>query len=231
MSSILKALRKLEEEKSDLRRDPLKIDAEILSDSHNSNSPPIRIFLVSACLFLCGGAVMYFLLGERQEKPSVSLQDTSRPQTVSSENKRYGLTPEKEEVAKDKISANSEAKPFDAPPEKPFPITHHRPQPSSDAYNQPPPQPVVIPRKKQDKAPQEKVDPIKTDTPAQEPPLLRVDGIAFQEGADVFAVVNGVSVSKGSVIDGAKVEDVQKDRVLFSYNGKRIEVSMGKSNR
>ena len=231
MSSILKALRKLEEEKADLRRDPLKIDAEILSDSHNSSAAPIRIFLASICLFLCGGAVMYFLLSKHQEKLSDPLQDTSRPQTVSSENKRYGVNPEKEEVAKDKISANSEAKPFDAPPEKPFPITHHRPQPSSDAYNQPPPQPVVISRKKPDKAPQEKVEQINPATPAQEPPLLRVDGIAFQEGAEVFAVVNGVSVSKGSVINGIKVEEVQKDRVLFSYNGKRIEVSMGKSNR
>ena len=231
MSSILKALRKLEEEKSDLRRDPLKIDAEILSDSHNSNAAPIRIFLVSICLFLCGGAVMYFLLGRHQEKPSEPLQDTSQPPAVLGESQSYKAHSEKEEATEAKIISNSEPKPLALPPEKPFPTTRYRPPPSFDLDDRSQSQPVVISRKKPDATPQEKIEQINPEIPAHQQPLLRVDGIAFQEGAEVFAVVNGVSVSKGSVINGAKVEEVQKDRVLFSYNGKRIEVYMGKSNR
>jgi type II secretory pathway component PulC len=64
------------------------------------------------------------------------------------------------------------------------------------------------------------------------PPTLKVNGIAFQEGvAGSVAVVNGISVSSGSMVEGAKVEDIQMDRVRFSYSGEKFEVLLGKSNR
>jgi type II secretory pathway component PulC len=61
-------------------------------------------------------------------------------------------------------------------------------------------------------------------------PVLKVDGIAFQDGADSVAVINGVTVSKGSVIEGARVEEIQKDRVRFSRGGERFEIILDKSN-
>jgi general secretion pathway protein B len=45
------------------------------------------------------------------------------------------------------------------------------------------------------------------------------------------AVVNGIPVSNGSVVEGARVEDIQRDRVRFSYGGERFEVTLGKTNR
>jgi type II secretory pathway component PulC len=61
-------------------------------------------------------------------------------------------------------------------------------------------------------------------------PVLKVDGIAFQDGADSVAVINGVTVSNGSVIEGARVEEIQKDRVRFSRDGETFDIILDKSN-
>jgi type II secretory pathway component PulC len=62
-------------------------------------------------------------------------------------------------------------------------------------------------------------------------PVLKVDGIAYQDSdVESFAMVNGVAVSKGSVIEGARVEEIQKDRVKFSRGGEKFEVILEKSN-
>jgi len=61
-------------------------------------------------------------------------------------------------------------------------------------------------------------------------PVLKVNGIAFQDGADSVAVINGVTVSNGSVIEGARVEEIQKDRVRFSRGGERFDIILDKSN-
>jgi type II secretory pathway component PulC len=63
-------------------------------------------------------------------------------------------------------------------------------------------------------------------------PVLTINGIAFQEGgSDNLAVINGITVSNGAVIEGIKVEDIQKDRVRFSHGGEKFEIILNKSNR
>jgi type II secretory pathway component PulC len=63
------------------------------------------------------------------------------------------------------------------------------------------------------------------------PVSLKVEGIAFQDGGtDGVAVVNGVTVSKGSVIEGARIEEIQKDRVKFSRGGEKFEIILDKTN-
>jgi len=63
------------------------------------------------------------------------------------------------------------------------------------------------------------------------PPVLKVLGIAFQDGStNSVAVVNGVAVTKGSVIEGVRVEEIQKDRVKFSRGGETFEIILDKSN-
>jgi general secretion pathway protein B len=63
-------------------------------------------------------------------------------------------------------------------------------------------------------------------------PALRVDGIAFQDSTtESVAMINGVPVSNGSLIEGAKVEEIHKNRVGFSYNGEKFEIHLGQSNR
>jgi general secretion pathway protein B len=63
------------------------------------------------------------------------------------------------------------------------------------------------------------------------PASLKVEGIAFQDGGtDSVAVVNGVAVSKGSVIEGARVEEILKDRVKFSRGSEKFEIILDKTN-
>jgi len=63
-------------------------------------------------------------------------------------------------------------------------------------------------------------------------PNLRVNGIAFQNSsADSMAIVNGIPVSSGSIIEGVTVEEVQNDRVLFRRNLEKFEIRLGQSNR
>jgi general secretion pathway protein B len=63
-------------------------------------------------------------------------------------------------------------------------------------------------------------------------PVIKVNGIAFQDGSsDSVAVVNGIPVSNGSIIEGAMVEDIQRDRIRFSYGSEKFEVPLGKTNR
>jgi len=67
--------------------------------------------------------------------------------------------------------------------------------------------------------------------PVKRPPTLRVDGIAYHLGsADSLAVVNGTTVYAGAIVEGAKVEEIGKDRIRFNYEGERFEVPLGKSN-
>lgn len=57
-----------------------------------------------------------------------------------------------------------------------------------------------------------------------------VSGIAFQgENSENVAIVNGKPVVINSDIDGAKIEDIKADKVVFSRDGKRFEVGLGKS--
>jgi hypothetical protein len=67
--------------------------------------------------------------------------------------------------------------------------------------------------------------------PAKRIPTLRVDGIAYHFGsADSLGVVNGTTVYAGAIVEGAKVEEIGKDRIRFNFEGERFEVPLGKSN-
>ena len=58
-----------------------------------------------------------------------------------------------------------------------------------------------------------------------------MDGIAYHFGsADSLAVVNGTTVYAGAMVEGAKVEEIGKDRIRFNYEGEKFEIPLGKSN-
>lgn len=66
--------------------------------------------------------------------------------------------------------------------------------------------------------------------PAEKPassPRLGISGIAWQQdSAARIAVVNGISVSEGSSVDGVIVEQIFPDKVRFSHQGKSFEISL-----
>ncbi len=66
---------------------------------------------------------------------------------------------------------------------------------------------------------------------ASSPPRLNVTGIAWQGDGQVhFAVVNGQSVTEGSTVDGARVEKISRDRVSFSFRNRTFEVPLGEGS-
>lgn len=63
-------------------------------------------------------------------------------------------------------------------------------------------------------------------------PRLEVNGIAFQgENGSSIAVVNGVTVSKNSIVEGVTVEEIHPDRVSFRNKDKVFDVELGKISR
>lgn len=224
MSSILEALKKLETENA-ARRDSLRIDAEILRTPPLPRISPIGIALAAALLFVCGGTVTYVYLNRNRPAPPLS---------------RHAPLPQNARV--DASRQSEYPAPTDAAPDTPE--TERRPVPSPDGVGlHRHPSVLVTPRTQVFPAPggagtsavraptPEKTGRLSQQVPTPSAPTLRVDGIAFQDGTDGVAVVNGVPVSRGASIEGARVDEVQRDRVLFSHGGKKIEVFMGKSNR
>jgi general secretion pathway protein B len=59
-------------------------------------------------------------------------------------------------------------------------------------------------------------------------PEIRVTGIAWQkDSASSAAIVNGRSVVQGGIVDGYKVEEILEDKVRFSGNSGKLDVALG----
>lgn len=228
MSSILKALKKLENEKTVRAPHSLKIDTDILKtvDSPRKSSPYSRALLF--LLVFGGGAAvaLYFI------KDTKAPQETGASQPASSAKTLQATVPPP--VIKPEIPpAEIVVVPARKEPSVEVSRTQHDKPPVAGKVAKPidkrAPKAAVtgIPdvRKEED-------DAEKGAAPAAAVPSLRVNGIAFQNsGADSMAIVNGIPVSHGSVIEGTTVEEVRKDRVLFQRNGEKFEIMLGQSNR
>ena len=65
---------------------------------------------------------------------------------------------------------------------------------------------------------------------APQTPSLRVSAIAWQkEGTSLIAMVNGRSLGVGETVAGARVEAILPDRVRFSFEGRSFEIFLGKN--
>jgi general secretion pathway protein B len=219
MSSILKALQKLEQEKAARKPDSFRIDAEILRGGGQQR----RFFstgasLAAIALFLCGVGATYLFMKHEQTPAPVQQSQSGRKvyPTVSA-------TPFP-------VTTIPVAEPHSGPPAKGI----SAPQKKSRSVEQQPTRsvksaeivPQVVPVEPKSVSPSEPPAPLVP--PIR--PVLKVNGIAFQDGADSVAVINGVTVSNGSVIEGARVEEIQKDRVRFSRGGERFDIILDKSN-
>lgn len=228
MSSILKALKKLEDENNARTPDSLKIDAEILRGGDSPRISTTGIILAALLLFLGGGGATYLFMKPGGKKPA----SISPPASVERALPAAGAAA--------------------AAPRSPqvTPIDTSLPAPAAG------PQPAEKPKQSTSTAATAALKPVRnrslpqlnaaqrvlapaTTLPPEQPdipivsarPVVRVNGIAFQDGSDSVAVINGLPVSRGALVEGVKVEEIQRDRVLFSYGGEKFEVSLGKSNQ
>jgi len=249
MSSILKALKKLENENAARNHDPLKIDSKILCGDSSDRVSPIKILLLAVFLFVCGGSATYVYMNMKQgqEAPHTPTKTLSTPVPVpppplpSSSSTSIKIPveriepetivaaiPESDTKQNPRISRKTEVthvptRPLSAPPSQ-----------GQQTHSNKIQHPQRVVEKKQQQTPitgRKAASDSHSAATALPPPTLKVNGIAFQNGSDSVAVVNGVPVSEGSSIEGAKVVEIQRDRILFSCGGEKFNVQLGKSNR
>jgi hypothetical protein len=233
MSSILKALKKLEAEKSTRRPDSIRIDAEILRGDVPGRLSPLGVILTALLLFVCGGAATYFFL--KQDAAQLSLKRDAATPVVPTERitaetivpaARIGkttVTPATPEKSGPTASAVQKLPSNQAPPPGPMPGSSAKSRAGRTLLRPP----VTA---GQATAPVRPAQPA-LERPPVPAPLLRVTGIAFQDGVDSAAIINGVQVGKGSMIEGVRVVAIERDRVVFSLGGENFEIALGRSNR
>ena len=226
MSSILKALKKLENDKAIRRPDQLRIDAKILHDGAPTKYSRSAATLIAIALFAGGGGATYFYM-----KPAISILNAPQAQQQ----------PGGDSVRRPPINVHIQSVSKKAVPgPSALPVQPPKQQSVSGITATPPPHATTVPRPSQ---PEKEVEGLHlpssrtvnipaASTGAVTRPALTINGIAFQDGgSDNLAVINGITVINGAVIDGVKIEEIQKDRVRFSQDGEKFEIILNKSNR
>ncbi len=225
MSSILEALKKLEDEKAGRRSGTGNIAAKVAKPGRRPGQRP-RWLLPTGMAVVAAAAALctYILMGgfstrinsvqpaqqtpTQQPQQLQQLQQLQQPQQAAAPAFAPAPLPVSPPVTvRNRALRTSPSSPF----ARPAPVTVA-----------PPPQPVEPPKTEKSTAP---------FVPAAEsgPPALKVTGIGWQKGnADRLAIVNGRAVSEGAVVEGARVEEIFPDRVRFSFNDKTFEIPLGK---
>jgi general secretion pathway protein B len=232
MSSILKALQKLEKDKVSRKPETLKINAEILRGKPSRKLSFAGTVFAALLLFICGSGAMYLFMKRPATTASIPATATVKNTPVQEDTTVVVVQPpdsqeqvvqavsiqaEKINDTRQPISNKAEQtqKKTEAVVVNITPVLEQR----ATEIHKTPPEVLQQNRRMPHQA-----------TPAT--PNLTVNGIAFQDGAaENIAVVNGVSVSKGSVVEGVTVEAILKDRVIFKIGKELVEVNLGKSSK
>lgn len=230
MSSILKALKKLEHEQATNKPGQIKIDSRILQERSKPGLSRIKTTICVLVLLMAGSSFTYIIMKRSApdstsvaNRNSVSLPVETMQQldnNLQSDRKTSGKAP----IEHDSAPPQSFKK-----PEIPVPMSS-KSSPALPAMQSPiPPATIVTP--KVTEPPQTPPKNLPTNVSAARPNLT-VNGIAFQdEGSENLAVINGVTVTRGSIIEGVKVEEILNDRVRLSQGGERFEIILHKSNK
>lgn len=213
MSSILKALRKLEEEKSRNREGMPDIARDILKKKKAPRRKiSFRMLSASvAVMVLAFGVTGYLLFSPPQSETPPGLIE---------------MPPANVHAPAEKTPVNSEITPSswgEIPTEfKPLPGLSSREAPTENFSRPSLPAAKKIPRKPARTAPSSKPAARETADPL---PSLVLTGIAYhKKGEGRLAVINNLPVMEGTMIAGARVEEIGEDRVRFDFSGRSFEV-------
>jgi len=221
MSTILRALKKLEHDKATRKPDPTEMDLEFLDSTPPAHRrSPLKLILTVGLLICGASGATYLFMGGTENKPAPSppippqvRQAAFKPVTTAK--------PAVSVLAHSSSATSPPAVPLQAE-QKPVTTLPAAKPPQAITKESPPKQ---VPAAKQH-VPQTPKAP-KAQLQAPSHPSLTVNGIALSDGEKRKAIVNGMSVSVGSVIEGARVEEILGNRVRFSHGGKTFEISVG----
>lgn len=229
MSSILKALQKLEQEKSSRRQGAPDVTVDIAKPTTAKQRSPWFIPAAMAGVTLLAVLITYAAMGgfSRTRLAPVAVAPPA------------GTPPEKMTV-----SPPAAVAPATPPPSLPMqlPVSQKRqdrevaPEPTGAVAPKSAPlsrqQATMPPQTPVQAAPPvpAKVEPV--SSPAAPPlPALKVTGIAWQkDNSSRLAMVNGAAVAEGGTVGGARVEEIFPDRVRFTAGKQNFEVPLGKSS-
>jgi len=223
MSVILDALKKLEREKSSRRSGAANIAFEILKP--DLPRPGKRIPLYVAIAFLTSiatAAITYSVMvknGFLSKSPPPAAMNPPAP------NQQAAPVPIPSDPTRD---TRDEISPV--PPKIQSPVKSKKPAAASvenkgaeKKNNQ------NVSQKEADIA-VEKTKMPPEHTPkgsATASPSLNISAIVwYEEPSKRFAMVNGLIVTEGAVVEGMKVEEIYPDRVRFLHNGQHLEISI-----
>lgn len=225
MSSILKALKKLEEERTG-RPDAsvTRSGGQFVTPAGSRRNPPRLLAAgISVGLLLAGG--LFLLLRESQVQNPVSIATPAAPPAQI--------------VVK---AAPPPLQPAAAPPRPPVtpgtePVRPRVALPVSGPAAIPPALPQSEPVRgaplaaaasasTPDRVEQVRVDHREIPHPGQQwaAPQLAVSDILPASGGGRMAIVNGLPVMEGTLVENALVEKILADRVRFVIDGKAVEV-------
>lgn len=243
MSSILKALKKLEQEKTSRRGGNPDIARGILRSVPKSRQKPRWLFPVSvAGAALAASLFTYALMSvfphtTRSAAPAAKLQEpVESPVIIApkapalSAGDNEGLRPTgnrsvdaaSKSVGTKKYPISGRSSVVKTKPSTPLSVEAGKISSFS----------VTSPLLQKKQEPSEKVAQTAQPSSGHPLPALMVTGIAWQKGgADKVAVVNGMSVTEGVTVEGARVEEIFQDRVRFSLGSQTFDVTLGKQGR
>jgi general secretion pathway protein B len=219
MSSILEALKKLEEEKAARRGTGGNIAGKVIAASRRGRQRPAW-FVPAGMAAVAAVAVLitYAVMGGFSPRPvGTAARKDPEPASVTV------TVPAPHADTNDGMKDDASRTWLPVPGQREAVSHAAATKPSAAAKHSSPSQ----------AAPQESIPAQAASSPETAanapPPELNVTGIAWQkDSASRLAVVNGVSLAEGGMIAGARVREIRPDRVLFSFNKKEFEVSLGK---
>lgn len=238
MSTILKALQKLEKDKASRQTKMPELTGAITHSLHRrKTSPPWVLPLSISMAALISILVTYAVMGGFSRsvfpalKPNNYTPKFNSPLTPQSSNT---LMPE-QKPAKPESSMTRRMtpsglanKPLSIP--KP-PSSHEIPSNQHKAATVQQPEPdIPAQQTSSDLTNERKVQQeIHVSTPQ---PHLKVSGIAWQkDSSSRIAVINGISLIEGGSIEGARIKEIFQDKVRVSHNGKEFDIYLGKDQQ
>lgn len=233
MSSILKALKKLEQEKTLRREEEIDLSREILYETPRRRAQLSWPWAAALATIVLLVATVALLLNRNAAVPATPLQPPQSVATPAATAPSVSLpaqttgTPAAQTaprpagiVSRPPALAVVPARmPTQLPPlQQAPPATETRPAPSPASA------PAAVTKAAEPAR--------KQAAPAAETaePALSVSGIAWnKDSSDRLAIVNGQPLATGAAVNGAVVEEILPDRVRFSHNSRTFEVFLGKS--
>lgn len=218
MSSILDALRKLEEQKRVRKQQAVDLSEGFLaspgrSATRNLSRGKFLFALSLVALLSIGGTALVMRRGSAPvpQSKAVGAVEATRAPTPS------------HKAAPQMVPQNPQKVP--AAPRKPLPEVTQKSRTAPAAYPRKLSLPAVLPETERQAVPE--TTPPSTASPAAK--TYRLTGIGSQrDAASRYAVINGSALTEGGIVDGARVEEILQDKVRLKVNGESIDLQLGK---